>query len=131
MKLSHSIYCKNIDILMVAKDNASAQQCLKHQYSYSIYYAKVFLNTILNNFPIVCLWKILQIKPLQGRYFTIATAKRTIFATCILWESCLEFNFMKLSHSIHCKNIDILVVAGGLRARLNVAHLKKIVLKSY
>ena len=44
-------------------------------------------------------------------YIFYITAKIAIFATDMLWESCLEFNFEQLSHSMFCKNIASLAVA--------------------
>ena len=39
------------------------------------------------------------------------TAKLAIFATDMLWESCLKFNFEQLSHSMSVANIPSLAVA--------------------
>ena len=44
-------------------------------------------------------------------YIFFISAKLAIFATDMLWESCLEFNLEQLSHSMFCKNIARLAVA--------------------
>ena len=44
-------------------------------------------------------------------YIFFKSAKLAIFATDMLWESCLEFNLEQLSHSMFCKNIACLAVA--------------------
>ena len=43
-------------------------------------------------------------------HFSIAMAKIAIFSTDILWESCHEFIFKQLSHSMSVANIAILAV---------------------
>ena len=51
-------------------------------------------NLILNNFPVACLYQ--KSSVIQGKTSSLATAKLAIFATDILWESCLKFDFEQL-----------------------------------
>ena len=55
-------------------------------------------------------------------YFFIS-AKLAIFATDMLWESCLEFNLEQLSHSMFCKNIAHL--ASIHETKVSIANAKR------
>ena len=48
---------------------------------------------------------------IQGKTSSLATAKLTIFATDILWESCSKYDFKQLFHSMSVQNMAILAVA--------------------
>ena len=51
---------------------------------------------------------------IQGKLVSLATtkqAKLAIFATDMLWESCLKLNLEQLSHSMSVANITSLAVA--------------------
>ena len=53
-QLSHSMFCKTIARLAGTKKHRFPQQPLNQRYSYRTCYGKVVLNSIWNNFPIVC-----------------------------------------------------------------------------
>ena len=50
-------------------------------------------------------------KHIKLDFFTVATAKRAIFGTDILRESCSEFGFEQLSHSMSVPNMAHFAVA--------------------
>ena len=57
---------------------------------------------------------IASLASIQGKRVSLATtklAKLAIFATDMLWESCLKFNLEQLSHSMSVANIASLAVA--------------------
>ena len=56
-------------------------------------------------------------------YIYHITAKIAIFATDMLWESCLEFNFEQLSQSMFCKNIARLASIQGSQVSIATAKL--------
>ena len=55
--------------------------------------------------------KIIRYARIQRKAYSLATAKLTIFATDILWESCSKLNFEQLSHTMSIVNVAILAVA--------------------
>ena len=56
-------------------------------------------------------------------YIYHITAKIAIFATDMLWESCLEFDFEQLSQSMFCKNIARLASIQGIQVSIATAKL--------
>ena len=71
---------------------------------------------------------IASLASIQGKRVSLATtklAKLAIFATDMLWESCLKFNLEQLSHSMSVANIASLAVAREtyfpwIRAKLSI-----------
>ena len=76
-QLSHRMFCKNIARLAVAMETCLPWFRPNEQYSYRLYYGKVVLNWILNNFPILCMFckNIACLANIQGTPVSIATAK--------------------------------------------------------
>ena len=67
---------------------------------------------------------IASLASIQGKRVSLATtklAKLAIFATDMLWESCLKFDFEQLSHSMFCKNIARLASIQGSQVSIATA----------